>query len=95
MAPSNPTTVPPAAMNAFRKIKLLDPKKIFPGLYLLMCFFHLCQSLQKRISKNFKKEYRTDKAFAKSARLVVFLAFVPEEKVDDAFYEVSYHIVSK
>ena len=54
-------------------------------LNLMKCFFHLCQSFQKRISKSFRKLYRTDKAFARTSRLVAFLAFVPLDSIEDAF----------
>ena len=56
------------------------------------CFFHLCQSVQKRISKSFRKLYRTDKAFARASRLVAFLAFVPLDSIEDAFEALSIHI---
>ena len=57
-----------AAMNAFRSV--------FEQFNLMNCFFHLCQSVQKRISKSFRKLYRTDKAFARASRLVAFLALM-------------------
>ena len=61
-------------------------------LNLMKCFFHLCQSFQKRISKSFRKLYRTDKAFARASRLVAFLAFVPLDSIEDAFEASSIHI---
>ena len=57
-----------AAMGAF--------KQVFDQFVLMNCFFHLCQSVQKRIQKPFKLRYCTDKGFARVSRLVVFLAFV-------------------
>ena len=75
-----------AAMNAF--------KQVFEQFELMNCFFHLCQSVQKRIQKSFKVKYRTDKAFARASRLVVFLAFVPIAYVESAFEALSIHISS-
>ena len=76
-----------AAMNAFRNV--------FESFTLINCFFHLCQSVQKNIFKKFKILYYKDKDFARASRLVVFLAFVPMGKVDDAFEELSIYIASK
>jgi hypothetical protein len=73
-------------MNAF--------KQVFEQFELMNCFFHLCQSFQKRIQKSFKIKYRTDKAFARALRLVVFLAFVPIAYVKSAFEALSVHISS-
>ena len=47
-----------AAMNAFRSV--------FEQFNLMNCLFHLRQSVQKRISKIFRK--LTDKAFARASR---------------------------
>ena len=58
------------------------------------CFFHLCQSVQKRIQKSFKVRYRTDKGFARASRLVVFLALVPLDSIESAFEALSVHIAS-
>ena len=60
-----------ASMNAFTQV--------FDQFSLMNCFFHLCQSVQRRIQKSFKVKYRTDKSFALASRLDVFLAFVPLE----------------
>ena len=48
--------------------------QVFDQFSLMNCFFHLCQSVQRRIQKSFKVKYRTDKSFALASRLVVFLA---------------------
>ena len=40
------------------------------------------------------KVYFSDKKFARAARLVVFLAFVPIADVEDVFYEITYYIQS-
>ena len=58
------------------------------------CYFHLCQAVQKNIQKKFKVLYFSDKKFARAARLVVFLAFVPIADVEDVFYEITYYIQS-
>ena len=58
-----------AVMNAF--------ENSFPGWDVSNCYFHLCQAVQKNIQKKFKVLYFSDKKFARAARLVAFLAFVP------------------
>ena len=73
-----------ASMNAFTQV--------FDQFSLMNCFFHLCQSVQRRIQKSFKVKYRTDKAFALASRLVVFLAFVPHEHIESAFEALSVHV---
>jgi len=76
-----------SAMNAFGKV--------LPQFAVRNCFFHLCQSVQKRISLHFKVRYAKDKDFARASRLVVFLAFVPLDRVEDAFEALSYYIAEK
>ena len=66
----------------------------FPGWDVSNCYFHLCQAVQKNIQKKFKVLYFSDKKFARAARLVVFLAFVPIADVEDVFYEITYYIQS-
>ena len=51
--------------------------------------------MQKKISLRFKVTYNTDKLFARASRLVVFLAFVPLESINDAFEAISYYIAEK
>ena len=75
-----------AVMNAF--------KSVLPGWELKNCFFHICQSVQKRIQEKFKVKYVADKYFARAARLVVFMAFVPICDIEDIFYELTYYIQS-
>ena len=66
--------------------------QVFDKFSLMNCFFHLCQSVQRRFQKSFKIKYRTVKAFALASRLVVFLAFVPLEHIEPAFEAMSVHI---
>ena len=73
-------------MNSFRDI--------LPGWKVTNCYFHLCQSVQKNISKKFKVRYFKDKIFARAARLVAFLAFVPVADVEEAFFEITFYIQS-
>ena len=73
-----------AVMNAFRDV--------LPSWAVSNCFFHLCPSVQKKIQKSFKIKYFTDKLFARAARLVVFLAFVPLTSIEDAFEDISYYM---
>jgi uncharacterized membrane protein len=63
-----------AVMNAFQKS--------LPGWDISNCFLHLIQAVQKNIQKKFKALYFSDKMFARAARLVVFLSFVPVSDVE-------------
>ena len=71
-------------MNAFTQV--------FDQFSRMNWFFHLCQSVQRRIQKSFKVKYRIDKDFALAFRLVVFLAFVPPEHTKTAFEALSIHV---
>ena len=71
-----------AVMNAFRDI--LPEELFFPFM-----------SVQKKIQLKFKITYYTDKLFARAARLVVFLTFVPISDVEEAFFELTFYIQSK
>ena len=66
--------------------------QVFDQFSLMDCFFHLCQSLKRRMQKSFKVKYRTDKDFTLASRLVVFLAFVPPEHIETAFEALSIHV---
>ena len=61
----------------FEKAVMNAIQNSLPGWEISNCYFHLCQAVQKNISKKFKVLYYSDKKFARAARLVVFLAFVP------------------
>ena len=74
------------------RIKCFSCEHYATNAALTRCFFHLCQSVQRRIQKSFKVRYRTDKSFALASRLVVFLAFVPLEHIESAFEALSMHI---
>ena len=76
----------------FEKASMYAFTQVFDQFSLMNCFFHLCQSVQRRIQKSFKVKYRTDKDFALASRLVVFLAFVPPEHTETAFKALSIHV---
>ena len=76
----------------FEKAVMNAVLKSLPGWEVSNCYFHLCQAVQKHIQKQFKQLYFSDKLFARAARLVVFLAFVPVADVEEDFYEITYYI---
>ena len=76
----------------FEKAVMNAIQNSLPGWEISNCYFHLCQAVQKNISKKFKVLYYSDKKFAIAARLVVFLAFVPVADVEEAFYQITYCI---
>ena len=43
-------------------------KTVYSEFKLRLCFFHLCQSVQKNIFKKFKKQYKADRKFARAIR---------------------------
>ena len=77
----------------FEKAVMNAIQNSLPGWEVSNCYFHLCQAVQKNISKKFKVLYYSDKIFARAARLViVFLAFVTVADVEEVFYEITYYI---
>jgi len=84
-----------SVMLDFEKATMKAFNTVMPSFRVRNCFFHLCQSVQKKISLRCKVKYNTDKLFARASRLVVFLAFVPLESIDDAFEAISYYIAEK
>ncbi|CAN8005570.1 unnamed protein product, partial [Ixodes pacificus] len=58
--------------------------RIFPQAKIQGCFFHLCQSVYRRLCKlGFQARYGNDEEFA--MRMLPALAFLPPAEVPDAF----------
>lgn len=50
------------------------------------CFYHLASSFRKHISSlGLMPQYRRDAEFAQTARMVLALAFVPPQRLEQAF----------
>ena len=57
----------------------------FPNAQLFGCLFHLVQNMKKQLSEaGLMARYNNDADFALHARMIVALAFVPLEALDDA-----------
>ena len=70
------------AMNAF--------SERFPNAIVSGCFFHLSQSVIRKVSElGLKTTYETDEEFSMLVRSLPALAFVPEEEVEERFEEVA------
>ncbi|KAM7307232.1 uncharacterized protein ISCGN_010868 [Ixodes scapularis] len=68
-----------AAMNSFQNQ--------FPGVLLQACFFHLAQSVYRKVQENhdLRQRYDTDKDFSVLMRMLPALAFIPLGDLDAAF----------
>ena len=70
-----------AAMNAFRAK--------FPHADVTGCFFHLSQSVIRKVSElGLKRAYETDQEFSMLVRCLPALAFVPPEEVPERFEDL-------
>ena len=64
-------------------------KAIFPNTKLKGCFFHLCQSIYRKIQKNgLTRRYGTDETFSSAIRHIPCLAFLETSEIPDAFNEI-------
>ena len=71
-----------AAISAFRDV--------FPGSSSHGCFFHLCQSVNRKVCEfGFKVRYQEDAAFALLVRQLPALAFLPQDEIAAAFALIS------
>lgn len=85
----NPTSVSTdfelAALNAINAT--------FPRAQMFGCLFHLAKNMKKKLaSEGLMEMYNMDPEFALSARMIISLAFVPPESLENAFEELSNEI---
>jgi len=65
-------------------------RQAFPRVELHGCLFHLTKSTRGQLSENgLLLRYNADPRFALNARMIVALAFVPTDNLDDAFDALS------
>ena len=68
----------------FEKAAHSAMKETFPDVQVKGCFFHLAQNMQKHLtSLGFTNLYNTDPDFALKAKMIIAIAFVPLNKVDE------------
>ena len=67
-------------------------KKHFPDCKCEGCFFHLGQSLVRKVCSTelgLKKLYQTDKEFAHAIRRFAALSFLPASDIEDGFLDIT------
>jgi len=65
---------------------LSNIKSHFPEAQIHGCFFHLCQSVWRKVqSMGFENRYKTDEQFREKIKMVTALAFVPVADVTEKF----------
>ena len=65
-------------------------RQTFPRAELHGCPFHLTKSMRRQLSENgLRQRYNAEPRFALHARMIVALAFVPTDNLDDAFDALS------
>ena len=63
---------------------------MFPGVEIIGCFFHLGQSLwRKVVAEGLQNAYITDEIILKNMKMLMALAFVPTGDVADAFMQIA------
>ena len=61
-------------------------QKAFPRAELHGCLFHLTKSMRRQLSENgLLQRYNAEPQFAHHAKMIVALAFVPTDNLDEAF----------
>lgn len=81
----NPTDI----MTDFELAAINAAKHIFPLASVHGCFFHFTQNLWRKIQTlGLQSEYNTNAEFAFNFRLIIALAFLPEDSVLEAYEEL-------
>ena len=63
---------------------------MFPGIEILGCFFHLGQSLwRKVVAEGLQDSYNNNETIRKNVKMLMALAFVPPGDVADAFMQIT------
>ena len=77
---------PDSLMTDFEKGAIRAFQGSFPGLNCTGCFFHLSQSVWRRIqAAGLQHDYQTDPEFASWLRCLPALAFLPPGDIEQAF----------
>ncbi|XP_053595585.1 uncharacterized protein LOC128667860 [Microplitis demolitor] len=65
----------------------------FPGVEIVGCFFHMTQCVWRQTQQcGLQRRYNNDMDFARHLRMIMALAFVPNDDVKDAYEKlVSWH----
>ena len=63
-------------------------RTVFPESHIRGCFFHLFQNLKKHLAFENLLTHNTNPEFAFHSRMIVSLAFVPQENLVEAFTDL-------
>ena len=67
--------------------------RVFAGAEIKGCFSHLSQNIFRQVQeKGLQNRYRDDSDFSLAVRMVAALAFVPVEKITEAYEELEQHL---
>ncbi|XP_064109705.1 uncharacterized protein LOC135217666 [Macrobrachium nipponense] len=90
---TNGEAAPQSIITDFEMAAICASNVVFPHAENRGCFFHLAQSVHRRIQREgFKQGYENDADFALQCRTIPALAFVPSDDVSDVFEELSQHL---
>jgi hypothetical protein len=80
---------PSMFMLDFEQAMINSVQNLFPECGVVLCFFHLSQSLWRKIaSLHLKVEYQESKLIKKLVNMIKATAFVPADEVEDCFDSV-------
>lgn len=71
----------------FEKAVMNSVRKVF-DCKIYGCFFHLCQSIRRRVQQKHLSDYNSDPEFRKSYKMLKAIPFVAEDDVISAFERV-------
>ena len=81
-----PTLAPKSVVCDYEQAAILAMQESFPGINIKGCFFHLSQNFQRKTaSAGYATLYQTDSDFALKAKMLLAIAFVPIDRIDEYF----------
>lgn len=84
---------PQSIMLDFELAAVQAIETVFPDATIRLCFFHLCQSLYRFLgTEDLKTKYDNDIVFAMNCRKLCSLAYVPVDRVQEYFDELSNYL---
>ncbi|XP_076057300.1 uncharacterized protein LOC143034842 [Oratosquilla oratoria] len=82
----NPRLNPKTFLIDFEQAARSAIEEIFPNVTVKGCFYHISQSIYRKVqNEGLQTKYQTDADFSLQIRMIPALAFVPPEKVIEAF----------